>query len=91
MNKYRILTAALSSKATVDDFTFCRSSDLLLFTCLPTLIIYTGSGVSGISKPIPYRGRWSSQQRDCSGLAPDSLFIRFLASVGGTRNKTWQR
>ena len=41
MNKYRILTAALSSKATVDDFTFCRSSDLL-----PTLIIYTGSGVS---------------------------------------------
>ena len=33
MNKYRILTAALSSKATVDDFTFCRSSDLLLFTC----------------------------------------------------------
>ena len=47
MNKYRILPAALSSKATVDDFTFCRSSDLLLFTCLPTLIIYTGSGVSG--------------------------------------------
>lgn len=47
MNKYRILTAALSSKATVDDFTFCRSSDLLLFTCLPTLIIYTGSGGSG--------------------------------------------
>ena len=38
MNKYRILTAALSSKATVDDFTFCRSSDLLLFTCLPTLL-----------------------------------------------------
>ena len=36
MNKYRILTAALSSK--VDDFTFCRSSDLLLFTCLPTLL-----------------------------------------------------
>ena len=31
MNKYRILTAALSSKATVDDFTFCRSSDLLRF------------------------------------------------------------
>ena len=30
MNKYRILTAALSSKATVDDFTFCRSSDLFL-------------------------------------------------------------
>ena len=30
----------------------------------------------------PYRGRWSLQQRDCSGLAPDSLFIRFLASVG---------
>ena len=31
MNKYCILTAALSSKATVDDFTFCRSSDLLHF------------------------------------------------------------
>ena len=38
VNKYRILTVALSSKATVDDFTFCRSSDLLLFTCLPTLL-----------------------------------------------------
>ncbi len=45
MNKYCILTAALSSKATVDDFTFGRSSDLLLFTCLPTLL-YIGSGVS---------------------------------------------
>ncbi len=47
MNKYRILTAALSSKATVDDFTFCRSSDLLLFILPSHLIIYTGSGVSG--------------------------------------------
>ena len=38
MNKYRILTAALSSKATVDDFTFCRSSDLLHFrTSFPFL------------------------------------------------------
>ena len=46
MNKYRILTAALSSKAPVDDFTFCRSSDLLRLVGLPTLIIYTGSGVS---------------------------------------------
>ena len=87
MNKYRILTAALSSKATVDDFTFCRSSDLLLFTCLPTLIIYTGSGVSGISKPIPYRGRWSSQQRDCSGLAliPFSSASSHQSEVRGTK------
>ena len=38
MNKYRILTAALSSKATVDDFTFCRSSDLFLMYRLPILI-----------------------------------------------------
>ena len=44
--------------------------------------IALGGGVSG---------RGSLQQRDCSGLAPDSLFIRFLGSVGGTRNKTWQR
>ena len=35
MNKYRILTAALSSKATVDDFTFCRSSDLFRLRRLP--------------------------------------------------------
>lgn len=26
---------------------------------------------------------WSLQQRDCSGLAPDSLFIRHLAFSGG--------
>ena len=48
MNKYRILTAALSSKATVDDFTFCRSSDLLLFT----YYIYR-QWREWISKPIP--------------------------------------
>ena len=39
MNKYRILTAALSSKATVDDFTFCRSSDLLRFVMPSRLFI----------------------------------------------------
>lgn len=53
MNKYRILTAALSSKATVDDFTFCRSSDLLLFTCLPTLINIYRQWREWINKPIP--------------------------------------
>ena len=40
MNKYRIFTAALSSKATVDDFTFCRSSDLLLLLAFPPYYIY---------------------------------------------------
>ena len=76
MNKYRILTAALSSKATVDDFTFCRSSDLLLFTCLPTLIIYTGSGgtVQDLHL-IPFSSA-SSHQSEVRGTkhGKDSLF-----------------
>ena len=45
MNKYRILTAALSSKATVDDFTFCRSSDLLPFV-LPSDLQLKDSGLA---------------------------------------------
>lgn len=52
MNKYRILTAALSSKATVDDFTFCR---LLTYSCLlafPPYYIYR-QWREWISKPIP--------------------------------------
>lgn len=52
MNKYRILTVALSSKATVDDFTF---AGLLTYSCLlafPPYYIYR-QWREWISKPIP--------------------------------------
>ena len=80
MNKYRILTAALSSKATVDDFTFCRSSDLLLFTCLPTLLYIEVDGAysSGTVQDlhlIPFSSA-SSHQSEVRGTkhGKDSLF-----------------
>ena len=71
MNKYRILTAALSSKATVDDFTFCRSSDLLRICRLPTIRILAVAQVIGKSC------NRSSQQRDCLGVTPNSLFMEY--------------
>ena len=52
MNKYRILTAALSSKATVDDLRF---AGLLTYSCLlafPPYYIYR-QWREWISKPIP--------------------------------------
>ena len=52
MNKYRIFTAALSSKATVDDFTFGRSSDWLLISdAFPrSRYVESGSGNRYISE-----------------------------------------
>ena len=65
---------------------FCRSSDLLPFV-LPSHLSLKDSGLvvgRQTSK------RWSSQQRDCSGLSPDSLFIRDFAERKSKRNKTLQ-
>ena len=87
MNKYRILTAALSSKATVDDFTFCRSSDLLHFrTSFPflteTVAMYqdvewsfTAARTVRDSHPIPFSSA-SSHQSEVRGTkhGKDSLF-----------------
>ena len=65
---------------------FCRSSDLLPFV-LPSHLSLKDSGLvvgRQTSK------RWSSQQRDCPGFSPDSLFIRDFAKRKSKRNKTLQ-
>ena len=54
-----------------------------VYFAFPPFIYRQWPGV--ISKLNLYR--WGSQQRDCPGLSPDSLFIRFLA-IGGCGHKT---